>query len=105
MPKLPKLPAGGIRIVVIAIIVLIVMSSSVYTIEPEEVGVLVRLGRFSGINDPGLHFKLPLGIDKMFKVAVQRQLKQEFGFRTLEPGVRSQFTTAGSAGRVQHADR
>ncbi|MGB5296626.1 MAG: FtsH protease activity modulator HflK [Thermoanaerobaculia bacterium] len=95
LPKLPKLPAGGIRIVVIAIIVLIVMSSSIYTIEPEEVGVLVRLGRFSGINDPGLHFKLPLGIDKVFKVAVQRQLKKEFGFRTLESGVRSQFTTAG----------
>ena len=95
MPKLPKLPAGGVQIVVIAIIVLIVISSSVYTIEPEEVGVVVRLGKYSGTTDPGLHFKIPLGVDKVFKVAVQRQLKQEFGFRTLEPGVRSQFTTAG----------
>ena len=95
IPKLPKLPAGGARIVVIAIIVLIVMSSSIYTIEPEEVGVVVRLGKFNGLTDPGLHFKIPLGVDKVFKVAVQRQLKQEFGFRTTEPGVRSQFTTAG----------
>ena len=98
VPKLPKLPAGGVRIVVIAILVLIVVSSSVYTIEPEEVGVVMRLGRFSGLTDPGLHFKIPLGVDKVFKVAVQRQLKQEFGFRTLEPGVRSQFTTAGLQG-------
>ena len=95
MPKLPKLPAGGVRVVLIAVIVLIALSSSVYTIEPEEVGVVVRLGRYSGTTDPGLHFKIPLGVDKVFKVAVQRQLKQEFGFRTLEPGVRSQFTTAG----------
>ena len=95
VPKLPKLPAGGVQIVVIAIIVLIVISSSVYTIEPEEVGVVVRLGKYSGTSDPGLHFKIPLGVDQVFKVAVQRQLKQEFGFRTLEPGVRSQFTTAG----------
>lgn len=95
MPKLPKLPAGGVQIVVIAIIALIVISSSVYTIEPEEVGVVVRLGKYSGTTDPGLHFKIPLGVDKVFKVAVQRQLKQEFGFRTLESGVRSQFTTAG----------
>ncbi len=95
IPKLPKLPAGGIRVVVIAVIVLIALSSSVYTVEPEEVGVVVRLGRFIGLTDPGLHFKIPLGVDKVFKVAVQRQLKQEFGFRTLEAGVRSQFTTAG----------
>ena len=95
MPKLPKLPAGGIRAVLIAVIVLIALSSTVYTIEPEEVGVVVRLGKYSGTTDPGLHFKLPLGVDKVFKVAVQRQLKQEFGFRTLEPGVRSQFTTTG----------
>lgn len=95
MPKLPKLPAGGVRIVVLAIIALIAVSSSVYTIDPEEVGVVVRLGRYSGTTDPGLHFKIPLGVDKVFKVAVQRQLKQEFGFRTVESGVRSQFTTAG----------
>ena len=74
---------------------MIALSSSVYTVEPEEVGVVVRLGRFIGLTDPGLHFKIPLGVDKVFKVAVQRQLKQEFGFRTLEAGVRSQFTTAG----------
>jgi membrane protease subunit HflK len=95
IPKLPKLPAGGIRVVVIAVIVLLALFSSVYTVEPEEVGVVVRLGKFIGLTDPGLHFKIPLGIDKVFKVAVQRQLKQEFGFRTLEAGVRSQFTTAG----------
>lgn len=95
VPKLPKLPAGGIRAVLIVIIVLIALSSAFYTVEPEEVGVVVRLGKFTGISDPGLHFKMPFGIDKVFKVAVQRQLKQEFGFRTLEPGVRSQFTTAG----------
>ncbi len=79
----------------IAVIVLLALFSSVYTVEPEEVGVVVRLGKFIGLTDPGLHFKIPLGIDKVFKVAVQRQLKQEFGFRTLEAGVRSQFTTAG----------
>jgi len=80
---------------VIAVIVLLALFSSVYTVEPEEVGVVVRLGKFIGLTDPGLHFKIPLGVDKVFKVAVQRQLKQEFGFRTLEAGVRSQFTTAG----------
>ena len=51
--------------------------------------MVLRLGKFSGITEPGLHFKIPFGVDRVFKVAVQRQLKQEFGFRTTAIGVRS----------------
>jgi membrane protease subunit HflK len=55
--------------------------SSYYQVEPDEVGVVRRLGRYSGTSDPGPHFKLPL-IDSVTKVPVQRQLKMEFGFRS-----------------------
>jgi membrane protease subunit HflK len=44
--------------------------------------VLVRFGRFTSTAKPGLAFKLPLGIDQMLIVPVQRQLKLEFGFET-----------------------
>jgi membrane protease subunit HflK len=37
--------------------------------------------------------KLPLGIEKLMRVPVQRQLKLEFGFRTVKPGINSEFTT------------
>ena len=43
-------------------------------------GVLLRFGRFRDIVQPGLVFKLPLGIDQITLVEVQRQLKLEFGF-------------------------
>lgn len=91
MPRMPKLPAGGIKFVVLAVIALVLVFSAFYTVEPEEVGVVMRFGKFVTTTEPGLHFKLPLGIDRVFKVPVQRQLKQEFGFRTVEAGVRSQF--------------
>jgi membrane protease subunit HflK len=45
--------------------------------------------------DPGLHFKIPLGIEQVRKVPIQRQLKEEFGFRTLRAGVNSEYTTRG----------
>jgi membrane protease subunit HflK len=56
--------------------------TSVYTVQPEERAVIKRLGRVTGISDPGLHFKLPFGVDTIQIVATERVLKQEFGFRT-----------------------
>jgi len=69
-----------------------------YTVDPEEVAVVVRLGRYVREEPPGLHFKLPLGIERVWKVPVLRQLKAEFGFRTVAVDVRSEFTTAGYGG-------
>ncbi|MCY3733321.1 MAG: FtsH protease activity modulator HflK [Chloroflexi bacterium] len=56
--------------------------SSFYTVQPEERAVVKRFGSVIGITDPGLHFKLPFGIDRVQLVATERVLKQEFGFRT-----------------------
>jgi len=41
-----------------------------------------RFGKYLKEVPPGLHFKLPLGIDAATIVPVKRQLKQEFGFTT-----------------------
>jgi len=53
-----------------------------FTVPAESEGVIQRFGRFSRVVPPGLHFKLPLGIDLVRVVPVKRQLKQEFGFGT-----------------------
>ncbi len=58
------------------------VSSSFYTVQPEERAVVKRFGKVVSINDPGLHFKLPFGVDAVQKVATERVMKQEFGFRT-----------------------
>ena len=95
LPKMPKLPVAGIRAALLVGLVLLLGVSAIYTIDPEEVGVVVRLGKFVGVTEPGLHFKLPLGIDQVTKVPVQRQLKLEFGFRTIRAATRSQFSSSG----------
>lgn len=89
--KLPKIKGNVIRIIIGAVIVLILIFSSIYQISPEEIGVILRFGKFVRTTDPGLHFKLPLGIESLTKVPVQRQLKMEFGFRTTRPGVRTEY--------------
>lgn len=78
----------------VAAIVLAGAWTSFFTVQPEEEAVVKRFGRVYGIAEPGLHFKLPFGIDTVQHVATQRVLKQEFGFRTSESAgfERSQFT-------------
>lgn len=80
-----------IRWIVLGILILILLVSSIFTIGPEEVGVILRFGRFNRTVDSGLNFKLPFGIETLEKVPVERQLKQEFGFRTEEAGVRTRY--------------
>ena len=92
--KMPNISPNLIKYGVIGIFVLIFIFSAFFTISPEEVGVILRFGKFSHIADPGLNFKLPLGIDKLYKVSVQRQLKEEFGFRTEAAGVRTRYSKA-----------
>jgi len=53
-----------------------------YTVPSDSVGIVQRFGKYSSERTSGLHFKLPLGIDKVTILPVKRQLKQEFGFAT-----------------------
>jgi membrane protease subunit HflK len=84
------------RQIAIGIAVLLVAFAgftSFYTVQPEERAVVKRFGAVYGITDPGLHFKLPFGIDSVQKVATERVLKQEFGFRTEDSsGERTRFS-------------
>jgi membrane protease subunit HflK len=54
--------------------------TSYYTIAAESEGVVLRFGEYILKVPPGLHFKLPFGIDEVIEVPTQRQLKLEFGF-------------------------
>ena len=90
--KMPKIPWRTGAAALVALVALVALLGTVYQIEPEEVGVILRFGKYARTTEPGLHFKLPF-VEDMTRVPVQRQLKQEFGFRTVEAGVRTEFTT------------
>ena len=66
----------------LVVFVLMGVLSSFYTISPESVAVVQRFGKYTFTAEPGLHFKLPYGIDSATIVPVRRQLKLEFGFGT-----------------------
>ena len=97
--RMPKIPKGAIKIGAIVLIAVVVLWGAFYQIAPDEMGVILRFGKFVRTSEPGLHFKWPLGIEALTKVPVQRQLKMEFGYRTTNPGVRSEFAVPEEAAK------
>ncbi len=90
--RMPNLSGRTIGTILAGLVLLIAVFSSVYTVRPEEVGVVLTLGKYTRTTEPGLHFRAPFGIEKVFKVPVRSQLKEEFGFRTIQAGQRTQYS-------------
>ena len=87
IPSLNFKKFGGL----IPLLVIILLASlSFYTVDANENGVILRMGKYSHTTLPGLHFKIPL-IDQVELVKVDKQFKREFGFRTLKAGVKTQY--------------
>ncbi|WP_319549847.1 FtsH protease activity modulator HflK [Desulfogranum marinum] len=85
---------GKVVMIIAAVFLFQVIYSSFYTIQPGEVGVMLRFGQYSRTTDPGLHFKIPF-IEQLYKVNVEAVRKEEFGFRTRTPGKTSNFNRSG----------
>ncbi len=88
LKKIPQFIFGFI----VALFVLIALVSTFYTVSQDEMGVVTRFGKFNRVSKPGLHFKMPFFIEGVQKPKVQRIFKEEFGFRTTKPGVRSVYS-------------
>jgi len=80
-------------IAALALAVLVVLANTIYQVQLEEVGVVLRFGRYVRTAEPGLHVRLPF-VEQVWRVPVQRQLKEEFGFRTVEPAARTRYADA-----------
>lgn len=63
-----------------AALVLLALYNTFFEVQPEQLGVVTRFGRYVRTVEPGLRFKLPLS-ESVRKIPAQRQLRQEFGFR------------------------
>jgi modulator of FtsH protease HflK len=82
-----KFPGGPLFIVIILLVAL--AATSVFTVKQNEVGVVQLFGRYVRTTEPGLNFKLPLGIEKVTKVNVREIQTAEFGFSTSQANLRA----------------
>jgi len=73
-------------IIITGILVLILLGTSIFIVDQTEQAVITRFGKFIAIREPGLHLKLPFGIDQNYTVNVRTFQTEEFGFRTRRGG-------------------
>ncbi len=90
--RLPSIKKNHILIGALILIVLILFLTSFYTIKTDEVGVIKLFGKYSRTTAPGLHLKLPFGIESLTKIKGRQYIfREEFGYLTTKPGVRTQI--------------
>jgi len=91
--ELPDVPKGMITFGALALIGVIFLFTSFYTVDADEVGIVQRFGKYvAPPRQPGLHFKIPFGVDKVTKPKIRNVFKEEFGYRTLRAGVQTQYS-------------
>jgi membrane protease subunit HflK len=103
MFKKSPLKTGGSKIgigavIFGALILFIVYNTAWFTVQPEETGIVQRFGKVVRSTSPGLHFKLPFGVETVRLLPTARVLKEEFGFRTMSavPGQKTRYAPSGS---------
>jgi modulator of FtsH protease HflK len=89
---------GGPVSILVAVLVVVVFWTAWFTVQPEETGIVQRFGKVIRTAGPGLHFKLPFGVEKVRFLPTARVLKEEFGFRTLAtvPGEKTRYDPGGA---------
>jgi membrane protease subunit HflK len=88
----PRVPGRTVARLIVIFIIILIVSTTWFTIDPEEAGVVLRFGRVARQVHSGLHMKFPYPLETVVKVPVERQLKEEFGFRTQEAGIRTTYS-------------
>ena len=90
----PNLLKGSTPLfLLIGVVAILMLFTTAYKVDANENGVVLRFGKYISTTTPGLHFKAPFGIDKVYKIQVARQYKEEFGFRSQRPGVRTKYSS------------
>ena len=83
-PKRKKNNVTGTTIAVIVFILVfgVVLFSSFFKVDATEQAVITRFGKYQTTVGPGLHLKLPFGIEKNYNVPVKVVQTEQFGFTT-----------------------
>ncbi len=74
--------------IILGLFVLVGLKGAIFSIGPDEVGVIQRFGKYIRLSEPGLHAKIPFGIEKVTPIKVKKVFKEEFGTRTVRTSAR-----------------
>lgn len=82
----------------IALVVIYGVLTSFYSVPQDSVALVQRFGAYTRTAEPGLQFRIPFGVERVTRVPVERVIKEEFGFRTVDAGVKTEYSTRDYSG-------
>ena len=91
-PRKPKIAFDGKKfaksalIALLAILVVAAGSTCFYTVDDKQQAVVTTFGAVTDITDAGVHFKLPFGLQQVYKVDVNVYQKIELGYASAGSG-------------------
>lgn len=66
----------------VLILLIILASTSIYTINDKQQGVVTTFGKVTKVNNAGMYFMLPFGMERVYIVDTNVYQKIELGYRT-----------------------
>ncbi|MEE9274931.1 MAG: FtsH protease activity modulator HflK [bacterium] len=88
LPNLKGLPV----VAIIGIAVIIWLISGVFTVGPDEQGIVLRYGRITRVVSSGLNYHLPFPFETVYTPKVTKVRRLEIGFRTIDPGPPARYS-------------
>ena len=76
-------------ILVLLILGFVWLASGLYRVLPDEQGVVLRFGKFINTTQPGLHYHLPMPIERVLTPKVTKVNRVDVGFRPASDSGRS----------------
>ena len=92
-PKKPMKPTDGKKVLsfmllgLLALVLVFGAMTSFYTVDDKQQAVVTTFGKVTDIVEPGLHFKMPFGIQQAYHVDVNVYQKIELGYYTDRNGI------------------
>lgn len=92
-------------IITLAVLILLIIlaTTSIYTINDKQQGVVTRFGKVIQINDAGMYFMLPFGMDRVYKVDTNVYQRMELGYRT-NPSAAGGYDTVSAESKMITGD-
>jgi len=89
---------GGKGLVLVGLAILgLWLASGIYTVQPDEQGLVTRFGQLDRTTGPGLRYHLPAPIEAVERVPVTRVNRVEIGFRSAGQTTTTTTTRAGAS--------
>jgi len=90
-PMRGPIKIGAIILIAVAVAVITLFSTSFFVVDQTEQAVVLTLGKFTAIAEPGLHFKWPLGLQRNYNIKTKVVQTEQFGFRTAQAGIQTRY--------------